>query len=463
MPSPLIDVVLAQRDAAQTELDGIVSKAATESRDLTPDESARFDALKGSLSTFDERVKDLRDLDARAAADAEARKTVAEPDTDPEPEARESNIAALPTAKVRSEEMVYRNRGDHSYLRDLFNAQQGDFGAAQRLNRNNEQYVDMMTRSGLTTTVGAGGAFAPPVYQAENWIKLARAGRPFANACHIQDLPAGVPSIYLPHVTGGTAVATQATQNTAVTETDLTDEFISASVETIAGNQTVSLQLIEQSPIPVDDVVFDDLTRALATYVDTHVLNGSGSSGQSKGILQVSGTTTVTYTNASPTAIGVFQAILQAISQAGKNRFLPPTHIWMHPSRWYWLAAQVDGNNRPLVVPDAQGPFNALASYESDGAGETLLGHIAGIPVYGDYSIPQNLGAGTNQDTVIVTRNDDLWLWEGDLNVRVLPQTLGANLSMLLQVYRYELFIGNRYASSTAICGGTGFVVPSGY
>ncbi|MDA8117297.1 MAG: hypothetical protein M0000_08025 [Actinomycetota bacterium] len=47
--------------------------------------------------------------------------------------------------------------------------------------------------------------------------------------------------------------------------------------------------------------------------------------------------------------------------------------------------------------------------------------------------------------------------------VRALPQTLGNQLSILLQVYRYVAFFGNRYADATAVVGGTCLVQPTSW
>ena len=78
----------------------------------------------------------------------------------------------------------------------------------------------------------------------------------------------------VPKLNTGTAVAPQYPQNTEVTETDLTDSWQSSNVVTIAGNQTVSQQLLDQSPVAFDAVVFRDLVAAFAQETDAAVLNG---------------------------------------------------------------------------------------------------------------------------------------------------------------------------------------------
>jgi hypothetical protein len=45
-----------------------------------------------------------------------------------------------------------------------------------------------------------------------------------------------------------------------------------------------------------------------------------------------------------------------------------------------------------------------------------------GLPVVTDPSIPNTLGAGTNEDRIIMMRASDLYLWESPIRTRVLPE-----------------------------------------
>jgi hypothetical protein len=81
-----------------------------------------------------------------------------------------------------------------------------------------------------------------------DYIALARAGRPTANLVQNQPLPPGTDSINVPTISTGTATAVQTADNQSVQETDLADASVSAGVKTIAGQQDVAVQLLEQSP-----------------------------------------------------------------------------------------------------------------------------------------------------------------------------------------------------------------------
>lgn len=467
----LLTDLVAQRDAAQVEMDALIAAPVAEERsaetrgNFTAEEAERFEALNADLDALHTRIGQLEAVEARKATAAEKRAEV--------------GTGSTPVVRVGAEERTYSksNRRSRSYLQDMCRSAIGDLQASERLSAwakecdaearyNPNGYEasvlgDVEGRAGLTTTTGAGGTFVPPEYLIDEYVPLARAARPFADATQRMELPKGTNNIYLPKVSTGTAVAIQATQNTSVQETDLTDAYINAPVTTAAGQQTVSLQLIEQSPVQFDQIVFKDLLLALNTFIDLQCINGSGSGGNVTGVLNVSGIEASTYTSASPTGQGLFPYVGQNVALVQQNRFLPPTHTWMTPTRWQWLMTAVDGQGRPLVVPTANGPFNAVGADYNHAVEGGPVGTVLGMNVYLDASIPTNLGAGTNQDVIINARMDDLYLWEGSVTARALPQTLGNQLSVLLQVYEYFAFMGSRYPTAVGTVGGTGLVTPA--
>jgi hypothetical protein len=76
-------------------------------------------------------------------------------------------------------------------------------------------------------------------------------------------------------------------------------------------------------------------------------------------------------------------------------------------------------------------------------------------------AIPTNLGAGVNEDRVILTRNDDHVWFEGTLRARSLSEVLSGNLTVRLQVFNYVAFTAGRFPSATAVVAGTGLVTPT--
>jgi len=360
-------------------------------------------------------------------------------------------------------EQVYTPTRRDSFFRDLANCRRGDWAAAERLHRNNELQTTETRALGNTGGVGgSGGEFAPPAYLLDQFVELARPARVTADLATSAELPPNVSSIVIPKVLTGTTEAVQTTQNTAVSQTDLTTGSLSSPVTTIAGKQIVSQQLLDQSGVSFDQVIFRDLAHAAAQQLDLQVLNGTGAGGQLLGVLNVAGLNAVTYTNATPAVVGVgqfLQRLTFAINSIQMARFLPPTAIVMHPRRWNWVLEAVDSQNRPLVTPD--GPaFNApgtLGSLNAQGA----VGTLQGLPVYLDPNLPTNLGAGTNQDPAIVARFEDLFLWETPPVAASFDAPYADSMAVLLRLHLYCAFLPQRYPAAIAVINGTGMVAPT--
>lgn len=430
--SKLLTLLEGRRANMVTERDGILDNATPET--FTAEVEARSNELDGEIRALDTRIAEVK-----ATEDAEKRAA-----------------AATPTVEVKSEpNPVYRKDNPGvSFFRDLFNAGKGDTDARGRL-------ADSQVRA-LSTGATAGGTFAPPLWLVEDFVALARPGRVVADHVSKDTLPEGVSSVNLPTVATGTAVEVQATQNVGVQSTDLTTSSVSSGITTIAGQQVVALQLLSQSGIPFDRVVLGDLARAYAASLDVQVINGSGAAGQLRGILNTAGINAQTYTDAAPAVIGAgkfYSQIVQALNAIHTTRYLPATMICMHPRRWAWILNAFDTQNRPLVVPN--GPaFNQLAT-GGEPVAEGAAGTLLGVPVHIDPNIPTNLGAGTNQDPVLVMRGDDLWLYESALQSASFDATYANQASVLFRVLGYSAFIPDRYPKSIAVINGTGLVTPT--
>lgn len=352
---------------------------------------------------------------------------------------------------------IYRPEG-RSWVKDLVEVKfnkSGMWDAADRLRRNNLMVAEQRASDGITTGLGDGGEFVPPLWAVDQYVKFLRAGRVFADRQTQQKLPTGTDSINLPKITGGTQVAAQATQNTGVNVLDITTSSVSSSVVTLAGGQTVSLQLLEQSPVNVDEVILTDLGEDYAKQLDLAVLAGAGTSGTLKGVTAQSGIISVSFTGSTVQAF--YSKMAGAIASMQAVRFLPPTSITMHPRRWSWILAAVDNQSRPLVVPRAQGPFNALAEGGASVA-EGYAGDLLGVPVFVDPNVPTNLN--TNQDQVILGRMEDNVLYEGSLKAEAFPQTYASNLSLFIRLYNYAALV-SRYPEAVVVIGGSGLATPT--
>jgi HK97 family phage major capsid protein len=368
-------------------------------------------------------------------------------------------------ARVTSEPEVYRRGGEVSYFRDLMRAQTrtgtGVSEAGERLQRNARQFADTVrsapaseTRA-LSTTDGAGGDFVPPLWLINQFIELARPGRVTADLVNGQVLPGGTDTISLPRLATGTAVAQQATQNTAIQNTDATTNSVSAAVVTLAGGQSMAQQLLDQSPINMDEILLEDLASDYAVKADTLVLTNNATN--VVGLFNAAGTN-VNVTATTLTGAGsVWSKLAEAIATIHTSRYMPPTAIVMHPRRWASYLASVDTQNRPLIVPDAMNPIATSDGVISAGR----VGTMQGLPVYTDPNIQTNLGAGTNQDPIYVIRQRDIIFYESAPRAEASIQPGFNTLTVNLRFYRYAALHASRFPKSIAVLNGVGLVAPT--
>ncbi|GAA5076653.1 HK97 family phage major capsid protein [Thermocatellispora tengchongensis] len=498
--------LLAKRAALESELTAVLEKPKAESRNLTEEERSAFDAAAAALRAHDAEIAEARarveEVEAaqqrRANADQLAAKLG---QTGPEDPHR-------PRVEVLSEPTQYGRGRRHSYWLDLarteLNRGDGDGGvqaARERLQRHAQELdVDLPKREqrrlarargdleqldrdlghhrrGLESlfergapeqrvapnrTDGQGGYFVPPLWLIDEYIDFARFGSPIANSVRNLTLPPGTDSINVPKVATGTQTGMQA-DGGAVTSVDLTDTFVSAPVKTLAGQQDIALQLLDQSPISFDEVVFADLLADYAMRKELQIIAGTGTGTQLKGLLTVAGINAVTYTDADPTLPEMWVPWVQSVSQIFTKRKMPATATFVHPAIWYWACSQLDGNSRPLILPEQHGPFNALALQTGEAA-EGPVGRLTvGTPVILAGNMPTNLGAATNETRTITLRTSDQYLWEGGMRSRVLSEVLSGTLQVRLQVYNYLAFMPDRRAESISVISGTGMIPQAGF
>ena len=89
-----------------------------------------------------------------------------------------------------------------------------------------------------------------------------------------------------------------------------------------------------------------------------------------------------------------------------------------------------------------------------------VVGNIAGVPVVTDAGIPTNLGAGTDEDRVVVARRSDLLLWEtgtGAPAVARFDSVGSGSLTIKIVAFGYSAFTAGRYPTGVAVCQGTLF------
>jgi HK97 family phage major capsid protein len=461
MPSPL-EIMTERRAAKKAELDALLELPTAEKRDLNSDEDTKFSTLVEEIRAQDARIAELTEQEAREAAAAETRKQAG---------------ATVGGAKVTDPEVYARGNRAVSYYRDLARAQLfGDREAGDRLMRHGAAQNDKESRAlgNTNATGGSGGEFAPPDWLVGDFVALVRPGRATAQLYKSSPVPVGVSSVQIPKILTGTTVALQSTQNTALSQTDLTTGSVGTGFSTVGGKQVVAQQLLDQSEIDFDTVVTSDLAAAWSLTFGTQIVSGTGTGTNNNSVVNGLVNATVlagnqtAFTSASPTAAAFYSKAAGMISSFATTRYAEPTVWLMHPRRWYWLLAQSDSSNRPLVMPDvmlASGKvqaFNPIATNEGSPVSAVgAVGMFLGLPVVIDPLLPTNLGAGTNQDEVFLLKQDDLWLFESSPVAEVFREPYADSMGVLFRLYSYVGTILNRQTASIATMNGTGLVAPT--
>lgn len=450
---------VAVRDAFSAMESAAAGLEAVTDETLDTEINERQEAFEAAERDHKAAVETLERAE-RVAAARESLPTVPAEDSAPEGVVT-STAGANVRMGVAAEPDMYRSPDKaprFSFFQDLWNSRKGDSGAQDRLARHQAHELE---KRAVNNTDGAGGDFVPPAWLISDYVHLARAGRVTADATFKLPLPQGTDSINVPRITGGVTVAALQDGNNA-SNTDITSDAVTAPVVTIAGNADVQRSAMERSTAAgagLDKILAKDLALAYATAVDTQVLSGSGSSGNARGILATTGINQVTFTTGSPTLALLYPKLADAVNRVHTGRFLAPTAIVMHPSRWAWFLSQVDSTGRPFIP--AQAPFNPVGAL-SDVASEGIVGQLLGLPVIVDPSVPVNRGAGTDQDAIIVARFDDLYLYEDETpRVKVFEQALTDKLQIRVQLYNYLAFSAGRLPKSVSTVEGTGLKAPT--
>lgn len=454
-----ISTELDQRNIHTAAIDEIRSSCLAGSCDPTDEQAGQVRAAQAGQVAIDSRVEALRarlaELETELARDEAAAAL-----------SREFHPAAVrpaydEVARTGGEPRTYSpatDRDGSQFLRDVARGSMyGDFGARTRLERHmNEELVER--GSSIQDRAAGTGAFAGltvPQYLVDLVAPKAQAGRPFANAINMHPLPADGMTVNISRITTGTSTAIQATENSAVSETNIDDTLLTINVQTNAGQQTLSRQAVERSS-GAEDVMLQDLIKNYNTTLDNTLITQA-----TNGLSAVA--TSIAYTDASPTAAELYPKLLdgaQRIETALMGQATADLAV-MHPRRWGWLQSQV-GSTWPFMsqpgIPVQAGGVNFANEYGSGFRGVLP----SGLAVVVDANIGTASGAGT-EDEIYVVASDECHLWEdpsAPVYIRAEQPAL-ASLGVLFVVYGYFAYTFARYTSATMKIGGTGLIAPT--
>lgn len=439
--------LLATRSGHQATIDSIIAACETEARDLNESETSSFNEARAAIAAVD---ADIASVEARIA-DLEAIET-----SRAAAEAAAARLGSTAPAVVTNEPRTYTAesaREGRSFMADLANTLTGDADAIGRIQRHRRETEAEMRDVGT----GAFAGLVVPQYLTDLVAPKRRAGRPTLDICNQHPLPASGLTVNISRITTGTGAAAQASENSAVTETNMDDTLLTVNVRTYAGMQDVSRQALDRGT-GVEQIVLADLIREHDTKLDSGIINSDGTSGTHLGILSTSSIVSVTYTDLSPTVAEAYPKLFDLIQQIQSGVFMGVSHLIMHPRRWWWFLNAV-GTSFPFIQQngnDRSGVGNGTSTYENGAAGV-----IAGVPVILDANIATNTGAGTNEDTILGVTADELHFWSDPVMQIRAEQTLADQLSVRFVVFSYSAFTAGRYPGAHGTITGTGLVTPT--
>ncbi len=227
----------------------------------------RVEAIDTELDALAAREQELMNQDARDERAAQMRARIGGAPQD-----------SRSPASVTSEPAAYRadavdeSGKPISYFRDLYAASRGRASrdVYDRFERNDREWAGRQQRA-VSTASGSADEMVPPVWMLDKFTELVRGDRILANAIGVEAHPAGTDTWSLPRMTTGTTVGTQSTQNTAFSAQDFVTGSKTAASQTKGGTVDVAIQLLDQSPLPIDSIIFADLVSITSTYASPTV------------------------------------------------------------------------------------------------------------------------------------------------------------------------------------------------
>jgi len=137
--------------------------------------------------------------------------------------------------------------------------------------------------------------------------------------------------VKIPKKTGVSAAAWIDTEGADSAATEMTVGQISLSPKTLGAHTDVTRQLLIQSSLDVENLIRDDLTRALALAIDKAGLEGTGLNGQPTGILSTAGINSTTFGAANPTfaeVVAMETAVAEDNALQGNLSYILPASMY---------------------------------------------------------------------------------------------------------------------------------------
>lgn len=428
MGNPYLLAKQEQYNAMKASVEGLMSRAAEEKRDLTEDELRSIQEQSEQMARISAEIQNLVEIETRNAQVAEMAAQIVAATT----EAGDRDTDQTRTVKVGGAYTRDRDPGHytpnsrHSFFGDLYRSRMfRDEVAAQRLIEH--------TRALDTTTDGVG--VVPPKWLTEEFELLARQGRALAAA--VRNIPLGDDPrpLTLPKQTAGvsTAVAEQANENDPLADIDQWDSDVDVvTPKPTAGKQIVSRQMLDMSSPAIDQLIYGDLVAEYNRQIESKV--GSA-------VIAAAGTPVTTFaTESAFSAVGAAHDSVIDLGVAVLDaRKLPADLLVMRTRRWGAFKKLKDSEGRPLIPSGSGGPVNVF------GVGTVQAsGIIEDLPVI----VTEGLGTSSYPESYVAMRASDTLLFESNL-LRFRFEEQAGPESVVLGIWGYTAVIVRQGGRST--------------
>jgi len=237
-------------------------------------------------------------------------------------------------------------------------------------------------------------AFSPIQYLS-NFVSNTNFGRPAIDAVSKAALPANGMTINIPTLVtsagGGSSVAptvASTAESAAPSDTGMTSAYTSVSVSKYAGQQTISLELMERS----DPIFFDQLAiqleRAYLQATDAALI----------AILSAQGTQA---TATAATSAGLISYVSTEAPAAYKGSSYFAQNLVANTDWWSALLGYTDTTGRPIY--NAYNPWNNAG----DSKPGSIKGTVLGLDLYVDKNVTANL---VDESAFIIAPETVLWM-----------------------------------------------------
>ena len=398
MPSLSTAALTERRDTLVSEARTLRALAEAEDRALSEDETTQ-------VETLDRRVSSINTLITEAESEDRRRQT--------ERQSLPQERAGSPAIVTRSE-TIYGPGKPNSFFADLMGIHNRDAQAGERMTRHHALVVDL-ARQIESRAVDSGDLAG--AYPVQNYPDLYVPDVAYTGplAAFFANTPIAAPNpISLPVFEGQTGdTGTQALENTALANVDITTAPLTLTPKTIGGETVVSRQSVDGASPGTDVIIANQLRELLMRDTEREIalvleaLTASGTIPDSAG------------TTPADSGADLHRGIAQILSKfyagdsaGGVNaRFLPAEGVFLNTTDWNNLVAGEDGNGRPLLA--YINPQNSLGQVSAPGFQRGIIG---GTPV-------EPAWAFLNAINNIVARRNDARQWKSAvLDVRLMER-----------------------------------------